>query len=186
MRIQTRSAVARIQPFDAVEETTIAGALAWIDSGADLWRGDSHHLPSPHLVAYFPLVDVRQRRVLLVDHRKAGLWLPPGGHVEPGEHPRDTALREAIEELGIEAEFLSPDPLFVSSATTVGATHRHVDVSLWYAFRAEATMPFAFDGSEFERVRWFAFDALPPDRTDPHLQRFVQKLQQSIARPELA
>src|SRR5471032_1373419 len=33
-----------------------------------------------------------------------------------------------------------------------------------------------FDDSEFNSVRWFAFDALPVDRTDPHLQRFVQKL----------
>ncbi|MFE5112552.1 hypothetical protein [Streptomyces sp. NPDC056663] len=25
--------------------------------------------------------------MLLVAHRKAGLWLPAGGHVEPGEDP---------------------------------------------------------------------------------------------------
>ena len=39
--------------------------------------------------------------VLLVNHINAGLWLPPGGHVEPDEHPAQTASREALEELGI-------------------------------------------------------------------------------------
>ncbi|MEU4312510.1 NUDIX domain-containing protein [Nocardia sp. NPDC024068] len=38
-----------------------------------------------------------QARILI----KAGLWLPPGGHVEPDEHPARTACREVAEELGI-------------------------------------------------------------------------------------
>jgi 8-oxo-dGTP diphosphatase len=36
-------------------------------------------------------------RILLVDHVNAGLWLPPGGHVEPDEDPEVTARREARE-----------------------------------------------------------------------------------------
>ncbi|MGV9748387.1 NUDIX domain-containing protein [Rhodococcus zopfii] len=40
-----------------------------------------------------------------MDHIGAGLWLPTGGHVEPGEHPLDTAIRETREELGIDADF---------------------------------------------------------------------------------
>lgn len=41
------------------------------------------------------------RRVLLLLHRKLGVWLGPGGHVEPGEGPDEAALREVMEETGL-------------------------------------------------------------------------------------
>lgn len=36
----------------------------------------------------------------------AGYWSLPGGHVEPGEHVRDAARREVMEETAVEAEIL--------------------------------------------------------------------------------
>lgn len=44
---------------------------------------------------------VHAGRVLLHPHRKLGLWLPPGGHIEPHELPDDAARRETLEETGI-------------------------------------------------------------------------------------
>ncbi|MFK5647864.1 NUDIX hydrolase [Ornithinimicrobium sp. LYQ121] len=44
---------------------------------------------------------VHSGHVLLHPHRKLGLWLPPGGHVEPHELPDDAALRETTEETGL-------------------------------------------------------------------------------------
>lgn len=41
-------------------------------------------------------------------HEKTQAWHVPGGQIEPGEHPRDTAFRELEEETGIK---LSPLPL---------------------------------------------------------------------------
>lgn len=48
----------------------------------------------------------RGETVLMVERGKppfAGLWSLPGGHIEPGEKVRDAALREVMEETGIEA-----------------------------------------------------------------------------------
>ena len=42
-------------------------------------------------------------KLLFIRHRKpplAGRWLPPGGHVDPGETPEEAAVREVLEETG--------------------------------------------------------------------------------------
>ena len=31
--------------------------------------------------------------VLLIKHKKLGVWLPPGGHIEAGEFPYEAAVR---------------------------------------------------------------------------------------------
>lgn len=46
--------------------------------------------------------------VLLHRHRKLGLWLAPGGHIEPNELPDEAAIRETQEEAGIDIELIGP------------------------------------------------------------------------------
>jgi 8-oxo-dGTP diphosphatase len=53
---------------------------------------------------------VEQGRVLLVHHNRFGRWVPPGGHIEPGETFAQTAAREFREETGLEVEILSSQP----------------------------------------------------------------------------
>ena len=165
-----------LRPYDSLEAEQIDATLAWIKSGAPLYRLDKADDPPQHLVSYFMLFDGVQQKLLLVDHKKAGLWLPSGGHVEPDEHPQATVQREVREELGIAANFFSPTPLFLTVTQTVGAVARHVDVSLWFVLHGDAAQPLWFDEAEFHGVRWFALDDLPLARCDPHLPRFVAKL----------
>ena len=161
-------------PVDALEYDHRADALAWIDSGAGLFRLAKPATPAKHLVAYFAVVDAGH--ILLVDHRNAQLWLPPGGHVEPGEHPRTTVIRELQEELGIAPEHPVEPPLMVTCTTTVGLTAGHVDVSLWYVVRADRRQSLRIDVGEFHAAEWFAFADAPTHRSDPHLGRFLEKI----------
>ncbi len=174
MRDQIAKEVDSIVPLDEKERTTIQDVLAWIGSGAELCRIQKPATPNKHLVSYFVLVDGEY--VLLVDHIAAELWLPTGGHVEPEEHPQDTVIREAREELNITADFLLESPLLVSSTTTVGKTAGHTDVSLWYTLRGDRQLTLDFDKSEFNIIRWFHKDDIPLDRTDPEMGRFIKKL----------
>ncbi len=41
---------------------------------------------------------VFKNKVLLHKHKKLGIWLQPGGHIELDEDPNEAALREAKEE----------------------------------------------------------------------------------------
>lgn len=47
---------------------------------------------------------LHEEKVLLIHHKKLGIWLAPGGHVEEGEMPHQTAEREFYEETGIRAK----------------------------------------------------------------------------------
>lgn len=174
MRAQIRAEIAAISALDDIEQQHIDSAIAWIDSGAELCRIAKPATPPMHLVSYFVVVD--GEHLLLVDHKNAQRWLPTGGHVDPGEHPRTTVARELSEELGIAASHPVAAPLMLTCTDTVGLTAGHTDVSLWYEIRGSRDQALTFDDSEFNAVRWFAFDDIPSGRTDPHLNRFVQKL----------
>jgi 8-oxo-dGTP pyrophosphatase MutT (NUDIX family) len=59
-----------------------------------------------------------QDKVLLHYHQKLQTHLPPGGHLEPGELPVEAALREALEETGLEITIHSPSLSFPHSFST--------------------------------------------------------------------
>jgi len=44
---------------------------------------------------------VKDAKTLLILHKKLGLWLPPGGHIEQDELPCDAVIREVEEETGL-------------------------------------------------------------------------------------
>jgi 8-oxo-dGTP diphosphatase len=174
MREAIRSELESIEPLDALEFEHRREALAWVDSGAPLFRTAKPATPPRHLVSYFAVVDGES--ILLVDHKNAQLWLPPGGHVEPGEHPRETVAREAREELGLVPAHEITAPLMITCTTTVGLTSGHIDVSLWYVLKSEKSQTMAYDAQEFNGIKWFEYSDVPPDRSEPHLGRFMRKL----------
>ncbi len=75
-----------------------------------------HHFTASGLV-------LAHEHVLLVNHRRIGAWVPPGGHVEEFELPHQTVVREIVEETGVVVEVLGdrvpaeshPDAIFLSS-----------------------------------------------------------------------
>lgn len=177
--------VADITPYDALERDHQRDVVTWLVSGTNPFRLQKPDIPPKHLVSYFVLVDPDHHSVLLVDHIKAQLWLPSGGHVALNESPRDTVMREAKEEFGIRALFLRnhQKPFFVTTTTTAGLTPGHIDVSLWYLLRGSVHDTPRYDRSEFTDVEWYTFDEIletDPVIFDPHLQRFIIKLNTSL------
>src|SRR5690242_17989737 len=107
VEVQIRELVERIVPYDLAEQADIVDVLAWIDGRYDLFRTLRPDVPDKHLVSYFVLIDKARGSLLLMDHVRSGLWLPPGGHVEPDEDPHETVKRELVEELGVNAARVS-------------------------------------------------------------------------------
>jgi 8-oxo-dGTP pyrophosphatase MutT (NUDIX family) len=119
-------------------------------------------------------VVIAHNHILFVHHRRIGAWLPPGGHIEPGEMPHEAAERETLEETGIAVEvlstplpvtgdsnaFLLPQPLCVHSvlATEQGIDYYHIDfVFLCKPINSDA-LPEVLDTGEVISARWVPLD----------------------------
>jgi 8-oxo-dGTP diphosphatase len=44
-------------------------------------------------------------KVLVIHHKRLGVWLPPGGELHDGETPLEAATRELFEETGLTGRF---------------------------------------------------------------------------------
>lgn len=101
-----------------------------------------------------------------------GRWTPPGGTREPGEDPRETALREFEEETGVRLERLR----YLETVTPADVEGLAVDVL--HVFYADDVVPReriqVFEGLDFQYRHPRAFGSLPLNPgTRNLLDRFV-------------
>lgn len=114
-------------------------------------------------VLWLPAVTAVIRRgdeVLLVQRSDNGAWTPVTGIMEPGEEPASCAVREALEETGVE---IRVDRL---AAVTSGIEVTHVNgdraVYLDHAFACSwvSGEPYVADDESVD-VRWWPVGGLP-------------------------
>ena len=71
---------------------------------------------------------VHEGRVLVIHHRKLDRWLPLGGHIELDEDPEQAALRETLEESGLDVELLGERPPTTGPGTRALIGPRYLDI----------------------------------------------------------
>ena len=111
--------------------------------------------------------------VLLHRHKKLGLWLQPGGHLDPGETPWEAARREAEEETGLRfAPWGGTPPLAHLDVHPGGSGHTHLDLRYVLEVAGDDT-PRPPEG-ESQQVRWFTWDEAIAT-ADPGLAGYLRR-----------
>jgi 8-oxo-dGTP pyrophosphatase MutT (NUDIX family) len=140
-------------PVDERERESIATFLAVVPT---LTEPYDEALGLVHVTASAIVVSDAGDKVALHLHKRLGMWLQPGGHIDAGETPAQGALREAEEETGLPVRHENSDGVFVHVDVHAGPKgHTHHD--LRYVVRAPEVPMNPAEG-ESPDARWFTWD----------------------------
>lgn len=110
---------------------------------------------------------VNKNRALLHLHKKLGIWIPVGGHIDRDELPQDTAIREAKEESGLVINLYNPDKQILTGEVrqllrpmhilleNINPFHQHIDF-IYYAYsETDVLQP---ENGETTELKWLTAD----------------------------
>jgi 8-oxo-dGTP pyrophosphatase MutT (NUDIX family)/N-acetylglutamate synthase-like GNAT family acetyltransferase len=130
-----------------------------------------------HLTASVMLVG--PKGLCLHRHKRLGIWLQPGGHIDQGETAPDAAVREALEETGMRAVHYEGVPRLIHvDAHDAPRGHFHLDLRYVLWADEEPSPP----EGESQEVRWYPWDeALTV--AEPGLAGIISALTTFVLRP---
>lgn len=117
-----------------------------------------------HFCVSVYVYDEKERKVLLVKHKKMGLWVQPGGHVEPNESMEEAAIREVYEETGLTVELIGNRvprdcdyilPLAIQK-NLVKDDHIHMDFV--YVAKVVGNNELVQNVEETDGIKWYSLD----------------------------
>lgn len=119
--------------------------------------------PISHFCVYFAAFDPDSKLIFIGHHKKSGLWLFNGGHIDKNEILEETLYREIHEEWGVQVDLQSVgepklititdinDPTFIQNNKCT----RHFDIWYFVPISKTAFMPDKEKiDTEFHEVGW--------------------------------
>lgn len=116
-----------------------------------------------HFCVYFPAFDPREKEIFIGHHKKSGLWLVNGGHMDKGENIHQTLKREIYEEWGLKFDIKNLSPVFL---TITKILHNpkipcKIHFDIWFMIETDKNT-FKPDkeklDKEFFEMRWMKID----------------------------
>ncbi|MFM7685673.1 MAG: GNAT family N-acetyltransferase [Actinomycetota bacterium] len=169
VRADVRGQVVGRRPVDARERHSVQQFVQAFDALEQPFLEDAGPV---HVTGSAIVVTTDRTRVLLHKHKRLGLWLQPGGHIDPGELPWQGALREAVEETGLPASLVGSELVHVDVHPGPRG-HTHLD--LRYLVESPHVPPAPPEGEspDVQWLQWHRAIAL----TEPGLEGALRALQ---------
>jgi 8-oxo-dGTP pyrophosphatase MutT (NUDIX family) len=153
--------------------------LALAQRMAEFARGHDDALlrscPDAHFTGSALVVEEGTSRFILLFHTKLQKWLQPGGHVDGNANLAASALREALEETGIEG-LRVVQPAFDLDIHEVRPPneppHLHLDVR-FVVLAPKGSVPVG--NHESRELRWVTADELQEFDVDESVRRLVRQ-----------
>ncbi len=128
-----------------------------------------------HLTGSAVVIDPAGGRVVMLHHRKLDRWLQPGGHCDGNANLAAVALREAIEETGLDGLMIYPHVVDLDVHEVDPPDddpHLHLDARFLVVAPDDTDPP---GNHESHEVRWVDIDALDELGVDPGTVRMVAR-----------
>lgn len=130
-----------------------------------------------HLTGSAWIVDPARTRTLLTHHRKLDKWLQPGGHADGDPDLCAVAMREAVEETGVEGMRLVSPKIYDVDCHWIPARgdvagHWHLDVR--FMIEADPSKPFVVT-DESHDLAWVALSGVARLNPEESMSRLVRK-----------
>jgi 8-oxo-dGTP pyrophosphatase MutT (NUDIX family) len=135
-------------PREVAARERFLSELARLPAPCDEGAGPTHVTASGIVVG--------RRGTVLHRHKRLGIWMQPGGHIDAGESPDQAALREATEELGLAVEHPASGPVLIH-LDVHRAAHDHTHLDLRYLLFGAAADPEP-PPDESPEARWCSWD----------------------------
>ena len=130
-----------------------------------------------HVTGSAWIVDPSQKKVLLVHHKKLGLWLQPGGHCDGDADVARVAQKETIEETGLIDFKLFRESIFdldIHQIPTWKDVSAHLHYDVRFLVHADSTQAIHLS-SESNDLAWFKLHRLAEITTDDSVLRLAEK-----------
>lgn len=139
-----------------------------------------HENPFSHMCTYFVPYDPIVKQLFIGNHKKSGLWLVNGGHIDEGETLKDVLKREIDEEWGLNSEdfdIVEPQLLTICPINNPEKQKCTEHFDIWHFIPVDKNT-FNPDREkllqEFSEVGWFTYEEAMKIKNDDNQKKGIQ------------
>jgi 8-oxo-dGTP diphosphatase len=137
--------------------------------------------PKSHFCVYFLPFNPKNKKVFIVHHKKANLWITTGGHIEKDESISKALSREVKEELGLSLNKNQIKEPFLLTITDINNPPQvcRVHFDLWHLIQTDGEN-FNLDCQEFYQSQWINIHQARKFVTDANHQKAFSLLEKHL------